>query len=328
MNLLTDIVDDLDWNLYEQVKSKRQNQASPDSEQPEHKLRLHKQQHDPSHYSSKVHSHQELGQTSNQRSLVRCALENLDLKDEDQQQLLLGDWLTDKHIRAVNKLLSRQFPTYNGFQDPLLLACPDKPYKSSSDNFIQIINITNIHWVCTSNILSSPGVVEVYDSNPKYSIGSSVLHEQVAKILNTSEKSFSLKHVEVQLQAGANDCALFAIANATTLCFGGDPHIASYNQNNFRAHLANCFELQQMSMFPIADWPRRLARRRAINLPKIINVFCTCRLPWNKNDHKKGALVQCQLCKEWYHEVCMDISKDIVDYPALKYNCKLCLGIN
>lgn len=168
----------------------------------------------------------------------------------------------------------------------------------------------------------------MYDSNPKYSIGSSVLYEQVAKILKTSEKSFCVKHVEVQLQTGANDCALFAIANAITLCLGGDPHVTSYNQHNFRMHLAKCFELHQMSMFPIANFPRRIARNRAVTLPKVINVFCTCRLPWNRNNHQKGALVQCQLCKEWYHEKCMDISKDIIDYPALKYNCKLCLGID
>lgn len=283
---------------------------------------MSKRKQQPSHNSSvAVHVHQDQLDHTQQPPL-----KDLDLNNNDLQQLLHGDWLSDKHVRAVNKLLSQQFPTYNGFQDPLLLACSDKPCKSC-DNFIQIINISNIHWVCTSTVLSSPGVVEVYDSNPKYSIGSSVLHEQIAKLLKTSEESFCVKHVKVQLQAGANDCALFAIANATTLCCGGDPHITSYNQANFRAHLAKCYELQHMSMFPIANFPRRIARNRAISLPKVINVFCTCRLPWNKNNHRKGALVQCQLCKEWYHEECMDISRDIIDYPVMKYNCKLCLGI-
>lgn len=179
-----------------------------------------------------------------------------------------------------------------------------------------MINISNIHWVCASNVLSSPGVVEVYDSKPIHSIGSSALHSQVAKILQTSDKSFQLKHVDVQRQQGESDCALFAIANAATLCLGGDPHITSYKQENFRAHLATCFELQHMAMFPIADRPRRLGRRRIVN-SKTIGVFCICRSPWNKNDYEKGSLVQCQLCREWFHEVCMDISKDII----LKYNC-------
>ena len=29
---------------------------------------------------------------------------------------------------------------------------------------------------------------------------------------------------------------------------------------------------------------------------------------------------------EWFHQVCMKIDQDIVDQPALKYNCKLCLA--
>lgn len=258
----------------------------------------------------------------------RNALKSLGLSVGDLELLCRDDeWLTDIHINASNKLLAQQFPTLNGFQDPVYLAQLDKPYKSMSSNFIQVININNMHWVCASNVLSSPGVVEVYDSKPICSINSSALHSQVAKILKTSEKYFQLNHVDVQRQIGSSDCALYAIANALTLCLGEDPHITSYNQGNFRAHLVKCFELQQITKFPIADRPRRLGRRRIISR-KRIDVFCTCRSPWNRNDKcDKGPLVQCQLCKEWYHEACMDISKDVIDYPGLKYNCKLCLNV-
>lgn len=240
---------------------------------------------------------------------------------------MLGDkWLTDKHVRAVNSLLSSQFPTLNGLQDPLQVAIPDKPYESASNNFIQVINITNSHWVCASNVICPPGVVEVYDSKPNFSIGSSALHEQVAKILKTSENSFQLNHVDVQRQRGPDDCGLFTIANATTLCFGKDPNCESYEQSELRGHLAKCFKLQEISMFPMADRPRRLPRGRILKR-KRIDIFCTCRLPWNINDSNRGALVKCQTCKQWFHELCMDIDKNIIDYPALKYNCKLCLNI-
>ena len=253
-----------------------------------------------------------------------ASLTELGLTIPDLKQLTGGEWLTDRHMNGVNKLLLRQFPGFNGFNDPLMLAVHDEKYASS--NFVQIVNISCIHWVCVSNVLSSPGVVEVYDSKPNCSVGA-VLHRQVAKLLRTAEKSFELKYIDVQRQRGSSDCGLYAIANATTLCYGGDPHITSYNQEEFRAHLARCFESRCMTMFPAADRPRRLGRKRVLS-SKTIDVFCTCRLPWNKDDYQKGPLVQCQLCKEWYHEVCMDINKDIINYPGLKYNCKLCLNID
>lgn len=139
----------------------------------------------------KSSSHSRAPQNSDQ-SLNQLSL---DLKSEDMEQLLGDEWLTDSHVKAFNKLCS-----LNGFQDPCQVARPDKAYKSKSCNFIQVVNVSNIHWVCVSNVLSSPGVAEVYDSKPNYSIGSSVLHEQVAKILRSEEKSFQLNHVDVQRQ--------------------------------------------------------------------------------------------------------------------------------
>lgn len=236
-----------------------------------------------------------------------------------------GEWLTDKHINAANKLLSKQFPKLNGFQDPCCLASPVHPYKSGCCDFVQVVNFDNKHWACISNVLSSPGVVEVYDSIPFYSIGSSSLHMQVAKIVKTSEKSFQLKHVDVQRQRGGSDCALFTIANATTLCLGGDPHITSYVQKDLRVHFSKCIEAQHMSIFP-QDHPRRLGRKRIIRNARV-DVFCVCRLPW-KGVSTRGLLVQCQICKEWFHQVCMSIDKNVIDYPKLKYNCKLCLGLS
>ena len=80
-------------------------------------------------------------------------------------------------------------------------------------------------------MLSSPGVLEVYDSMPHYSIRSFSLKTQVAAILQTSDKSFTLKHIEVQHQKGTSNCALFAMAFALTLCMGEDPFSKTYIQS-------------------------------------------------------------------------------------------------
>ena len=100
----------------------------------------------------------------------------------DKSQLCNGEWLTDKHITVVIKLLATQFPDQDGLQDTLLLS-KYLSYQSGVKGFVQIINISNQHWVCVSNILSSPGVIEVYDSLPQYTFNSSSLRQQVAAII-------------------------------------------------------------------------------------------------------------------------------------------------
>ena len=164
----------------------------------------------------------------------------------------------------------------------------------------------------------------MYDSKPSCSLNSSTLRMQVAAIMKTPARSFDLFHVDVQRQVGASDCGLFVIAFATTLCQGGDPHITSYLQGDMRSHFVKCLEAEIISEFPAPQRPRRLGRQRVIKRQNV-DVFCTCRLPWNKHNSENGPLVQCQMCKEWFHQVCMEIDQDIVDQPALRYNCKLCL---
>ncbi len=64
----------------------------------------------------------------------------------------------------------------------------------------------------------------MYDSQPQLSKESKLMFciDKLAKILKTEKKSFQLNHIEVHRQTGSNDCGLFAIANAVTLCIGAD----------------------------------------------------------------------------------------------------------
>ena len=72
--------------------------------------------------------------------------------EESRAELVNGEWLSDKHVRAANKLLHLQFPTINGLQDPIILYERSR-YQSGVQNFVQIINISQSHWVCASNML-------------------------------------------------------------------------------------------------------------------------------------------------------------------------------
>ncbi|CAH3178104.1 unnamed protein product, partial [Porites lobata] len=92
-------------------------------------------------------------------------------------------WLTDSEVEAAQDLLKSQFPLVDGLEDPSIVGDLVTPVASA---FVQIIN-TGSHWVCLNVI------------------------------------SFEIRNQKVQKRKGYNDCALFAIAFATTLCHGGDP---------------------------------------------------------------------------------------------------------
>ena len=97
----------------------------------------------------------------------------------------------------------------------------------------------------------------------------------------------------MQKQKGYNDCALFAIAFATTLCHGGDPTTKRYDQRAIRPHLVYCLESSRMTEFPLTDDTVELVH---LVVGKNVPIYCTCRLPNNN-----AAYVKCCGCCERYH---------------------------
>ena len=110
--------------------------------------------------------------------------------------------------------------------------------------------------------------------------------------------------MDVQQQQGGADCGLFAIANATSICFGLDPVHVTYQQCNMRDHLLKCIEANQLTPFPQEE------KRRVITSSckrwDHVNVSCKRRLPddGQKNDSVliMSRVVSCTLCKETHHQ--------------------------
>ena len=161
---------------------------------------------------------------------------------------------------AMNMLLLKQYPSQNGLQDPLVLA-EFHEYNSGTEDFVQVVNIDCRHWVCISNKFCSPGVVQIYDSMPHLTMSSAMVRHQVATILKTN--FFVLEHVNVQRQIGSSDCALFAMAFATSLCTEQDPYSIGYTQSSMREDLIDCFERGILTPFP--SRPKRLSGKRVIH---------------------------------------------------------------
>ena len=67
--------------------------------------------------------------------------------------------------------------------------------------------------------------------------------------------------MNIQKQQGFKDCGLFAIANATSICYGDDPMALVYEQHGMRQHLLNCLEKGEMTTF-LHDVSQQKRRKR------------------------------------------------------------------
>ncbi len=259
--------------------------------------------------------------TESNTSSVKYWNKRLGLHESDRTTVRCGEWLTDKHINAAQSLLREQFPLQQGLQDTLLVEqC--RTYHSGTNNFVQILYINGNHWVCTSNRFSPAGAVDVFDCST-CSRNSRTLKRQLALILQCPAASFCVRHIDVQRQNGSSECGLFAIAFAYTLCLGLDPSTIRYDQAQMRTHYEACINDEEFEMFPTLPYHhRQAARQNRVKSEKQLRIFCKCRLPWDKDDTTKGAMIQCSRCKEWYHEHCCNINS--TDYTIKKYICDKC----
>ena len=114
---------------------------------------------------------------------------------------------------------------------------------------MQVLNVSDNHWITISNIGCGPGIVNVFDSIPQSSV-SSCTKEQIAAILFSEEHTISLHFKQVQVQRGHADCGLFAIAFATALCSAKYPTEINFIQHQLRKHLQKCLVERDITGFP------------------------------------------------------------------------------
>ncbi|CAF3460435.1 unnamed protein product [Rotaria sp. Silwood2] len=168
-------------------------------------------------------------------------------------------WLTDFHIYLFFELLHEQFPDVNGLCGPAQI----KLYTGPINNSIFIFNANKNHWLTISN-LSSNNTWKVYDS---LSYPKETIIDFFKMILPNEEKAL-VSFENVQQQIGGNDCGLFALAFATSLCHGTSPSMLFYNQSLLREHYVQCIENNKIEPFP--SKPKRGSNR---NISKIVDIY-------------------------------------------------------
>ncbi|KAL5506352.1 hypothetical protein EMCRGX_G007973 [Ephydatia muelleri] len=197
------------------------------------------------------------------------------LLEEEKSILMNRKWLNDKIIKAGMHLLKTAFPHISGFQDPMLQVTNTFNIQKSTE-FIQCLNVAGMHWITIATVGCTPGTVRVYDSlNKKLT---KALKNTVADLLHSSTKKIEVEYVNCQYQQGSEDCGLFAIANACELCFGGDPSVVKYTQDDMRKHLLKAFDTLRLMQFP--SKMRRVSQH--VLQREFIDIYCTCRMPNNE----------------------------------------------
>ena len=102
----------------------------------------------------------------------------------------------------------------------------------------------------------------------------------------------------VQQQEGTQDCGLFCIANAYSVAMGKNPRNIDYNQSTMRSHLEECFEKEELSLFPPSPVPVKRSRLRHL----FVKVYCFCKRPESYDD-----MVECEGCSTWFHFKCVGL---------------------
>ena len=228
-------------------------------------------------------------------------------------------WLTDEIITAAQKLMHQHFPNMEGFQPPTLGKL-HSGFDVHRDAFVQIINVKNIHWCVVSTVGCETGIINLYDS--LYGSVDPETEFLIAGMVFSPASNLTIKMVNIERQSNSSDCGILAIAYAFDICSGVDPCKARYDSSRTRQHLATCLSDCNFSRFPVVGSERKC---RSVKLSKTVELYCTCRLPERVG---KDNMVECAVCKDWFHQSCQDVPKDVFTTSGIIWKCKVCCSSN
>ena len=145
--------------------------------------------------------HIDLTASTTSNNAIKSWIPELGLHPEDKVCLTKGKWLTDNIINAAQRLLKTTHFHIGGLHDTLL--GETLSFEIQHGEFVQILNVSQSHWITVSNVGCEKGVVNIYDSIPSCYVPTR-MKEQIAAILFASEKT---SNIRIQVQQGSNGCA-------------------------------------------------------------------------------------------------------------------------
>ena len=106
------------------------------------------------------------------------------------------------------------------------------------------------HWVVSSYC---DGEVRFYDSSSTGCLTPS-LEKQLVELYHPAVRDGKLMVtvVPVQQQEGSTDCGIYSIATTYSAAIQANLRTVTYDPEQLRAHLEQCFESEKLSPFPAA----------------------------------------------------------------------------
>ena len=138
-----------------------------------------------------------------------------------------SEWLNDTIVNAGQALVRKRFLNICGLQDVGL--SKTLAFQPETKQFIQVLNCRDSHWVCATNIGCKPNVVMIYDSMRTGDLSSST-KDDIATLLQCTEKRIFLLFPEVQQQRDGSSCGLFVLALLMPARNGITLLVLTYNQ--------------------------------------------------------------------------------------------------
>ena len=147
-----------------------------------------------------------------------------------------------------------------------------------------------------------------------------MLRKKIFALLLSKEPVIKVVINLMQQQGNGVDCGVFAVAYATSLAFGENPSLCSYNVPLIRQHLVNCLEKEMMYPFPKLDSTKRVLKCKKIKL--LLSIYCSCRSVCQYE--REDPMVECMRCCKWFHQKFEKIPHKVFANKAANFFCKGC----
>lgn len=170
------------------------------------------------------------------------------LKLKDLEILLCNDWLNDRIMDAVQKIICKSLGTE--YQSVLYV---QKDFHPVNEDHIQLMHDGKNHWFLC---FCSNGRIMVCDSlrTTLNRVSIKCVKSLFKHCIDTTGKPV-VTFLNVQKQIDAYNCGPFAIAFAAEVIDGKSPVKANFDVPKMREHLMYCLEKQCLTPFPKIQEP-------------------------------------------------------------------------
>ena len=141
-------------------------------------------------------------------------------------------------------LLKRQFSSVLGLESTLIA---ERYGGVLPQNGLQVLLVRKNHWILLSTMNCPQGSIKVYDS--AFDNQPPSVLKAITKAFVAPEQIVQISVMNTEMQCGPNDCGVYVSAMMTSIAYGEDPCYLSYNPKTMRRHLAQCFEMQELTPF-------------------------------------------------------------------------------